>query len=724
MSFETQFGSIIDQELKGRIPLLLQYRLGFQVLHKTDDETRAVGVYGFLIKNIWAFMPLFYIKGRVCGFELLWLKAQDLFVPAKDPMILALRDKGTDMLGHVEGSKEDEQRDITYSPDEVKLENYDTPGTGVLDKMSFDTNSMVTRADVEKMFRVRRGNPQTFAEKLASLGPRATSAFAQTFTTSPDFANAVLRFYSPDDLHGLTQQLAQAFHKQAAESPNDKVKFITSMDAPEAQILSSKDKTTLIQEGSFVQDARTETTQVFHGELNKTHLQNPTRSGLYDVLLRDGSYQQFLLVLLSGVRTSHRGPSMTYDLPQSDRSVALIPFDDPTQYFLRNVSEVYARPLFDTQAALNKKFGNSATRANLLAERPKKRKQPKDPNEKQAEPAVVGEGTWYSKDVLLVQDPDRATEVSVRRPDDTGELSVEVRRPLPKTGAKEFDAVRLEFTGDDGEKRQQNAKLSQHQGTLYVPSSARMFVKYTYDDERKLSLGDLSTVQSMLVKNAGLRPLHIDTRTGMVVLKISGQTSEPLLKEAAERALILNLGVHAPQARAMIKETIRLPERERGFLVKLAAGYDSADESNFRPFVNRPPIRQESTEEMTQVVGGRPLLPPEVVRKASNAANQGVTEVFEADMVKALLDVADVSELKGDLVTGIVQGMDKKGRMLFLFYWHNDAFEEKYSEAELRQLEDLLRQVFVKDGELVLMLREKLGGVGGGRSLFDTIPND
>ena len=47
------------------------------------------------------------------------------------------------------------------------------------------------------------------------------------------------------------------------------------------------------------------------------------------------------------------------------------------------------------------------------------------------------------------------------------------------------------------------------------------------------------------------------------------------------------------------------------------------------------------------------------------------------------------------------------GRMLFLFYWHQEQFEERYGQAEMRKLENTLRQVFKSSGDLVLFLREK-----------------
>jgi hypothetical protein len=53
--------------------------------------------------------------------------------------------------------------------------------------------------------------------------------------------------------------------------------------------------------------------------------------------------------------------------------------------------------------------------------------------------------------------------------------------------------------------------------------------------------------------------------------------------------------------------------------------------------------------------------------------------------------------------------MDRVGRLLLLFYWHQDEFEERYGKDDLQKLEDTLREVFQSQGDLILFLKEKTG---------------
>ena len=57
----------------------------------------------------------------------------------------------------------------------------------------------------------------------------------------------------------------------------------------------------------------------------------------------------------------------------------------------------------------------------------------------------------------------------------------------------------------------------------------------------------------------------------------------------------------------------------------------------------------------------------------------------------------------GDLLLAL----DRIGRILFLYYWHNDKFRERYGSQDMSELEDNLRNVFKNLGELALFLKQK-----------------
>ena len=54
-----------------------------------------------------------------------------------------------------------------------------------------------------------------------------------------------------------------------------------------------------------------------------------------------------------------------------------------------------------------------------------------------------------------------------------------------------------------------------------------------------------------------------------------------------------------------------------------------------------------------------------------------------------------------------MKSLDKLGRVLFLYYWKNEDFAERYGSGGIAEMEDLLRGVFKSYGELVLSLKKK-----------------
>jgi hypothetical protein len=54
-----------------------------------------------------------------------------------------------------------------------------------------------------------------------------------------------------------------------------------------------------------------------------------------------------------------------------------------------------------------------------------------------------------------------------------------------------------------------------------------------------------------------------------------------------------------------------------------------------------------------------------------------------------------------------MKALDRLGRILFQFYWHNDEFMDRYGKADMPELEDTLRNAFEVLGDLVLFLKEK-----------------
>jgi hypothetical protein len=86
-------------------------------------------------------------------------------------------------------------------------------------------------------------------------------------------------------------------------------------------------------------------------------------------------------------------------------------------------------------------------------------------------------------------------------------------------------------------------------------------------------------------------------------------------------------------------------------------------------------------------------------------------------MISGLLKVVRQDGLVDRYLGDLMKALDKLGRILFLFYWHSDEFEDRYGKQDLPELEDTLRNSFEVLGDLVLFLKEKT--VQGG-AIYDS----
>lgn len=96
-SFETALAGIGRATINSRCPTIAKYEIGFQVLDQDDDNTRAVGVFGYKIGGRLYYVPMFYRDGVTKGVEQLRDPKRRRAVPLTDNWVNKLTaDKGDD----------------------------------------------------------------------------------------------------------------------------------------------------------------------------------------------------------------------------------------------------------------------------------------------------------------------------------------------------------------------------------------------------------------------------------------------------------------------------------------------------------------------------------------------------------------------------------------------------------------------------------------------------
>lgn len=97
----------------------------------------------------------------------------------------------------------------------------------------------------------------------------------------------------------------------------------------------------------------------------------------------------------------------------------------------------------------------------------------------------------------------------------------------------------------------------------------------------------------------------------------------------------------------------------------------------------------------------------DVAALAQQAAATGQKHVFDHASIGGLAKMYDTASAIDMYIPDLLKSLDRVGRILFIFYWKNADFAERYGEEDLAELEDMLRGVFKSYGDLVLKLKQK-----------------
>jgi hypothetical protein len=142
---ESDFASMAFVFLRDRAPALMPYLLGFEVVDREEDGSRAVGIFGFKISGEYYYVPAFFVNQQVKGMDLLFCKKTNSFVPLRETQINDLLDKSTLQLG--EGRNNGKLREDFENP------NFDfvstPPGTAKL--ASAGVTYLFTADELSKM---------------------------------------------------------------------------------------------------------------------------------------------------------------------------------------------------------------------------------------------------------------------------------------------------------------------------------------------------------------------------------------------------------------------------------------------------------------------------------------------------------------------------------------------------------------------------------------------
>lgn len=716
-SFEQSFSDIAHSYIQDKAPSLIDYEQGFQVIERSDDDTKAVGVVGFKVNGMQLYAPVFFIRGQVKGHELLYIADSDTFVPLKEQWLNEIfRRKqitiGDPVARQAKGLIEPDLQVLSIPPTKAAsyYPSWLAPGVDSFCKMAGltlkDTAKSCLRAksELDSLLDFR---PYI---KLAGLEP--VQKFQEYLNTYPLIKAAFFRRY--DGIEELLSKESKAMSDIKNSILNDinifnpnlhknsgvrviSMSFSMSSSLPAG--LSDKEKEKLVRSGVIVQDNRSddEVSTIIDNTMDTNSAFNPTQSGIYDVLFDPCEVKKAAVIFLRTYEPKEYNLEVKPRVCVYDLSSGRFIFYNPSDVWC---SKEYPRSEYV-------KWMNKQNTGYSISE--------KDVRRNSVFLVLSPLGTAYGP-------------YSIEKKVDTDKYQLRCcdeysRAPKyePESGRRYLCINRAKgsaFTESD-----MTVRVPAAYGILWLDASA--YREYDPDSPQLLDYLRIKPTNVVQFKQAaykGAEQVKLVVRDGECSINDAPATSAV----KGLKTLIQEYGLREKTAEDYMKKAAASKYSAVKFFIKRAEDPGRVKDESISPTF--PSIMDKSHD----VLGFRGDMAPngaaisqvrafdgsaaykytpdspypaEDAKNVERAIQNGQKEVFDVSMLKQLLTNADTETQVDKLLARLTKGMNAVGRLLFVFYWKGGQFEETYGPQKLPELEGSLRKAFEVLGDIILFLK-------------------
>jgi hypothetical protein len=738
VQLEQDFARLAYTFLKDRAAGLIPYLLGFEVVEREEDGSKAVGMFGFKIGKDYYYVPAFFVNNQIKGMDLLFAKNTNMFVPLREPWINHIINRQTIQLGGPISEPEPLLRRQFERPRFDFLANPPT-SVGGMPKASeaiqagFSAWNDLQQAMIDSIEKDAEFQ-QAWAGAIARLektplpfaktaegsrlidwiekkgGVKAVNVLFKTLTENPGFAKAALTFYPGIESLFVTKFAAElAPVKQAA-----KITVITE----KTDYIDGKETKRLVRDGFTIHDTRepSEKSETYEVDYVK-RFTAPDKPGLYNVLLRNGGTAQAWVFMPSAAAKNKY--LLVVDTDAKNYFMA-----EPGALFVRDGDIVEGPNAFDKTIELpDMKIGHKYVLINAHGEASM-------PVEIRS--IVAEDGKRVKMHVYHPYGP------KYERPTYGHDFAtLHTHNSVPTTACEDRDYICL--ADYEGRNLAQSGR-----DTIIVPSNWKALEIQpgnkdleSYEaksvQESMFQPGSETDVMDALAKNAFHKVTvgSDDKLEYYVQMDDSFVDGKPMNYKTAMVRLVGKYGMSVDDAEAMLKESKDNFKSKR--LVKFSQSpmvgvYMPPEQpvtygiDEFTGVTEQPAQNQYIRGQMTGVVppqntmrpgfniGGETAMDLQAAGLGQEAANAGQKQVFDHSTIGGLSKVYDSGAVIDSYVPELMKSLDRLGRILFLFYWKNEEFTERYGNEDMAEMEDTIRGVFKSFGDLVLQLREKTIG--------------
>lgn len=704
--FEQGFFQLAYDKLQSKLFNLLPYMVGFEIVTKASDGTKAVGVFGFKSDNGQIiYVPAFFINGKVKDLDVMYSRNNNQFYPLnEDYAEFFLKDDVTGLGGVSEQSRKD-----------IEKQN---PGADMRDLVFPPRTGRISYASVVDFISTGDDNVKAAAWSLMN--------------EHPEFTEALYRFYSPDEI-------------AVALRPIEKVAAPSAVEVYAADSAPPELKAKAMTNGFAVIDRRKDDAKSQYGLITYTDkFTNPTQPGFYSYLTALGTLRYGLVLQPLSLYTNFKtNKQLVIDL-QAKRAGQCYVVPDGEQVFVREAitvadysavhklmeNPIEAEPSFSrTYVLVNEQLKATEpfrVRMNYLDDRKLRR-------------LKVEPDSWFGNGELCCSSNiDRAKE----RWEGANQFYPKKRDNYPIT---------LVFT------KRESDTLEYRGNVIYVPKGFRLlevntstYVSVPYDEKdtpeartkkreeadaeeehiKQGRPGKLCDLTSFLREN-GIFPFTVRSNGSEYFANVGAASKKYDNPIKAKIGMILDFGFDEGDAVELIDSVSEL-KPTTGYVKKAVTGdftHTLHDEPESYNELGQPTtfgIPYQAVAPTDHYYQGDPtqrgLANTEVdqggwgnskqdAQNAAEMAASGQKEIFDTSAIAMISKYVDPTSKVINYLPNFVDTLDKLGRMLFMIYWQTDKFQKMYGVDELPELIELIKNVFKNLGDLVIFLKRKFPDV-------------
>lgn len=734
-SFEQQFGILTNSMIVEKLPSLDNMKLAFQLIEKSDDDTKACGAAVYLIGENVIFVPSFFKQNKIQTGDMMFIAQTQQFLPLSDAWVAWLRDKDLktpgkmvpmDLVDNGGSSKAVTIRDIAdpitkTASKQMPVASKKVPGLYfwekscglektaelVEDLMSQDTNRMAKcmlrgilylDPDMKKT----ASDCASILDVSLHMGKPVAESMVNKLVKDASFLNATMVFYSPEAVDKFAKEAAAL--EEAENTPT--VELILPL-TKEAKTLNAQELKALHKDGFFIRKCANVSMGESPDVVRQKQIDGMFRvvngPGKASLLQVNGSMQKHVVLPLVDVRNDSY-PRPRYPYYGAGKDISAPGYMRPNTLVVITNGEYTELPndVMHMQAEFEEWKPEMAEGIGKII---------KNTNFKQ-----VG---WH--DIVLVPSsgyaymiPEKccsdaviysvaAEDAGLKAPIVTGS-SVVVPYGSRIVKQKGSDDMKLDEPVVDKDSIDKNNEATSPANASSVPYAtvntfdaflgAYLTKKYhktrVYSDGGEFVVsGDKSDGQPQALKEAALHLVE--------AYDIEPAVAKIMLKEASNGATF-----HNP------KSLVYYIEKKADF---------EGEHSNPEPTIGANTITQVppqvSFREMPTILED----PANLEKAITSAANAGIKEVFDITALKILARQNHFFDEIQDDIPSFMRTLDSLCRKLFQFYWHTEKMEEKYGTVKLKALEDSLKCTLDSLSDLTIFF--KVRTVDGTRATGD-----